>query len=152
MTPTGTEELLSQTTATRKLVERYYEACNRHDIAAVLDCLDPDCIHYSRLSEYPKDGVVFAFEATYGAFPDLRWNVATLVAEADWAAALVFVEGTHQGDYLGKAATDKRIGVYSADFARVRDGRFIEHRGVLDELHLLAQIGVVPDTFLAQMS
>lgn len=152
MTDTGTQQLVTTTAQTRELVERYYDACNRHDIAAVLECLHPECIHRSRLSEYPKHGVVFAFEATYGAFPDLRWNVVTLVAEGDWAAALVFVEGTHRGEYLGQPATAKRIGVYSADFARVRDGRFVEHRGVLDELHLLAQIGVVPDTFLAQMS
>jgi predicted ester cyclase len=150
MTATGT--LATKTAQTKKLVERYYEACNRHDIAAALDCLHPECIHYSRLSEYPKEGVVYAFEATYGAFPDLHWNLVNLIAQDDWAAALVFIEGTHLGDYLGHAATAKRVGVYSVDIARVRDGRFIEHRGVLDELHLLAQIGVVPSTFLAQMS
>lgn len=152
MTQTRSDDLLSTTASTRELVMRYYDACNRHDVSAVLECLHPDCTHHSRLSEYPKDGVAHAFEVTYGAFPDLQWNVVTLVAEQEWAAALVFVEGSHRGEYLGKAATGKRIGVYSADFARVRDGRFVEHRGLLDELHLLAQIGVVPDTFLAQMS
>jgi predicted ester cyclase len=145
-------EQAEQTARTKELVERYFDACNRHDINAVLDCLHDDVTHYSRLSEYPKHGVVFAFEATYAAFPDLHWTVLDVIAEGDRVAVLVRIEGTHQGDYLGTAGTGERVRIFSVDVARVRDGKFIEHRGVLDELHLLAQIGVVPRTFLAQMS
>ena len=140
------------TEATKALVRRYYDACNRRDMPAVFDCLHPDCIHHSRLSEYPKHGVAFAFEATYAAFPDMQWTIEELIAEGDRAAALVLIEGTHLGEYLGAVGTGKRVAVRSVDIARVRDDRFVEHRGVLDELHLLAQIGVVPQTFLAQMS
>lgn len=143
---------LTETERTKALVRRYYEACNRRDLEAVFDCLHPDCIHHSRLSEYPKNGVAFAFEATFAAFPDLEWKIEELIAEGDRVAALVLIEGTHVGEYLGKAATGKRVRVYSVDIARVKDDKFVEHRGVLDELHLLAQIGVVPETFLAQMS
>jgi steroid delta-isomerase-like uncharacterized protein len=146
------EELAAQTAQSRALVERYYDACNRGDLEAVFECLHPDCVHHSRLSEYSKEGVAFAFEATLGAFPDMRWTIEELIAEGERVAALVLIEGTHVGEYLGKSATGKRVRVYSVDVARVRDGQFVEHRGVLDELHLLAQIGVVPDTFLAQMS
>lgn len=141
-----------ETEQSKALVRRYFDACNRHDIEGVLACLHPDITHHSRLSEYPKAGVVFAFEATFGAFPDLRWTIRELIAERDRVATLVLIEGTHRGEYLGKAGTGKRVRVFSVDVARVQDGRFIEHRGVLDELHILAQIGVVPETFLAQMS
>jgi steroid delta-isomerase-like uncharacterized protein len=140
------------TDQTKALVRRYYAACNQRDTEAIFECLHPDCIHHSRLSEYAKGGVAFAFEATFAAFPDLHWEIEELIAEDDRLAALVVIEGTHVGEYLGKAGTGKRIRVRSVDFARVRDGKFVEHRGVLDELHLLAQIGVVPETFLAQMS
>jgi steroid delta-isomerase-like uncharacterized protein len=145
-------ETLDETAATKELVRRYYDACNRGDMAAVFDCLHEDCIHHSRLSVYPKGGVAFAFETTFRAFPDLRWTIVELIAEGDRAAALVLIEGTHLGEYLGKAGTGRRIAVHSVDIAKVADGRFIEHRGVLDELHLLAQIGVVPELYLAQMS
>jgi steroid delta-isomerase-like uncharacterized protein len=137
---------------TKQLVRRYYDACNRRDMEAVFACFHPDIVHHSRLSEYPKNGIGYAFQATLAAFPDLRWEVTELIAEDDRVAALVLVEGTHRGEYLGKAGDGRRVKVFSFDFARVQDGRFIEHRGVLDELHLLAQIGVVPETYLAQMS
>lgn len=145
-------ELATATDATRALVVKYYDACNRRDMPAIFACLHPDCIHHSRLSEYPKGGVAFAFEATFNAFPDMHWTIEELIVEGDRAAALVSIEGTHRGDYLGAAGTGKRVRVYSVDIARVKDDQFIEHRGVLDELHLLAQVGVVPTTFLAQMS
>lgn len=146
------DDLLAETDATRDLVRRYYDACNRGDLEAVFACLHPDCIHHSRLSEYPKGGVAFAFETTFRAFPDLHWTIVELIVEGDRAAALVRIEGTHRGEYLGKPGTGRRVSVHSVDIARVRDGQFVEHRGVLDELHLLAQIGVVPETYLAQMS
>jgi steroid delta-isomerase-like uncharacterized protein len=152
MTGIPTGERTDTTEASRALVHRYYDACNRRDLEAVFDCLHPDCVHHSRLSEYPKDGVAFAFETTFAAFPDMHWTIEELIAEEDRVAALVLIEGTHRGEYLGAAGTGRRVRVYSVDVARVRDGRFIEHRGVLDELHLLAQVGVVPETFLAQMS
>jgi steroid delta-isomerase-like uncharacterized protein len=146
------EERAAETERTKELVRRYYDACNRGDMTEVFDCLHPECIHHSRLSEYDKNGVAFAFEATYTAFPDMKWEIIELIAEGDRVAALVAIEGTHSGQYLGTPATGKRVRVYSVDVARVKDGQFVEHRGVLDELHLLAQIGVVPEMFLAQMS
>jgi len=134
------------------LVRRYFDACNRHDMPAIMECFHPDVVHYSRLSQYPKDGIAFAFDATFQAFPDLRWDIVEIIAEDDRVASLTLIEGTHEGDYLGKAGTGRRVRIHSADIARVRDDQFIAHRGIIDELHLLAQIDVVPGMFLAQMS
>lgn len=140
------------TEQSKALVRRYYEACNARDFEAIFACLHPECIHHSRLSEYPKDGVAFAFETTFAAFPDLHWTIEELIAEGTRIAALVLIEGTHLGDYLSVGGTGRRVRVHSVDIARVSEGLFVEHRGVLDELHLLAQVGVVPENFLAQMS
>ncbi|HEX8159964.1 MAG TPA: ester cyclase [Solirubrobacteraceae bacterium] len=150
--PNPRDNLARATQQTKELVQRYYDACNVGDFEAVFACLHPNCIHHSRLSEYPKNGVAFAFKSTFAAFPDLHWTIEELIAEGERVAALVLIEGTHVGDYLGASGTGRRIRVHSVDIARVRDGLFVEHRGVLDELHLLAQVGVVPETFLAQMS
>jgi steroid delta-isomerase-like uncharacterized protein len=151
MTELGIEPA-AQTAANKALVRRYYDACNRRAMDEVFACFHQDLVHYSRLSEYPKDGVAYAFETTFAAFPDLQWEILELIAEGDRVAALVLIEGTHEGDYLGTPPSGKRVQVFSAEFARVQDGTFIEHRGILDELHLIVQIGVVPEMYLAQMS
>jgi steroid delta-isomerase-like uncharacterized protein len=142
----------AQAERNKELVRRYYDACNRRAMDEVFACFHDDLVHYSRLSEYPKSGVAYAFESTFAAFPDLHWTILELISDADRVAALVLVEGTHEGDYLGASASRKRVKVFSAEFARVQDGAFIEHRGILDELHLIVQIGVVPEMYLAQMS
>lgn len=136
----------------KELVRRYYEACNTREMDDVFDCFHEDLVHYSRLSEYPKSGIAWAFQTTFAAFPDMQWTIVDMIAESDRVATLVVIEGTHAGDYLGASGTGKRVKIFSAEFARVQDGQFIEHRGILDELHLIAQIGVVPEMFLAQMS
>jgi C-1 hydroxylase len=149
---TTVEELASQTERTKDVTRRFFEACNRHDLDEIMAFFHPDIVHHSRLSDYPKEGIAFAYQVTLQAFPDLRWNVLETIAEGERVAVLVQFEGTHSGEYLGKPATGRKVKFFCVDIGRIKDGQFIEHRGVLDELHLVAQIGVVPETFLAQMS
>lgn len=149
---TTVEDRAAETERTKDFTRRFFEACNRHDLDEIMTFFHPDIVHHSRLSDYPKEGIAFAYQVTLQAFPDLRWNVLETVAEGDRVAVLVQFDGTHSGDYLGKAATGRKVKFFAVDIGRIQDGQFIEHRGVLDELHLVAQIGVVPETFLAQMS
>lgn len=136
----------------KETTRRFFEACNRHDLNEIMSFFHPDVVHHSRLSDYPKEGIAFAYQVTLQAFPDLSWNVLETIADGDRVASLVRFEATHSGDYLGMPATGRSVSFLCADFGRLKDGQFIEHRGVLDELHLVAQIGIVPETFLAQMS
>jgi steroid delta-isomerase-like uncharacterized protein len=152
MTTVGVDGFASETERTRDVTRRFFEACNRHDLDEIMSFFHEDIVHRSRLSDYPKEGIAFAYKVTLTAFPDLKWNVQEIIADGDKVAALIRFEGTHQGDYLGKPGTGKLCRFFAADFGRIQDGQFIEHRGVLDELHLVAQIGVVSETFLAQMS
>ncbi|MEV0083516.1 ester cyclase [Saccharopolyspora sp. NPDC050642] len=143
---------MDTTEQTKRVARAFFDACNSHDLDRIMDFFHQDLVHHARLSDYPKEGVAFVYDLTLKAFPDLRWNIVEMVAEGDRVCTLVHYEGTHRGDYLGLVDTGKQVSFYSINIARVRDGRFIEHRGVLDELHLLAQIGALPEPFLAQMS
>jgi predicted ester cyclase len=149
---TTVEDRTLQAERSKDVVRRFFEACNRHDLDEIMSFFHRDVVHHSRLSDYPKEGIAFAYRVTLQAFPDLKWNVLEMTAEGDRVATLVRFEATHSGDYLGTAATGRPVRFLCADFGRIQDGQFIEHRGVLDELHLVAQIGIVPETFLAQMS
>lgn len=152
MSDSHTAELASETAATKEVVRRFFDACNSHDLNEIMKFFHPDIVHHSRLSDYPREGIAHAYEVTLAAFPDLCWNVIESIVEGDRVATLVMFEGTHTGEYLGKTGTGNHVRFFAVDVARVQDEMFIDHRGVLDELHLLAQIGVVPDTSLVQMS
>jgi predicted ester cyclase len=52
--------------------------------------------------------------------------------------------GTHQGVFLGIAATGKPVDVWGVVIDVVRDGRFAESRLIMDTLGLMQQLGVIP--------
>lgn len=136
----------------KALARKFVDACNAHDMDRILSCLHPDCVHHARLADYPMMGVAAAFRATWTALPDLHWEILDLVAEGDTVVTATEITGTHEGSYLGQPGTGTRISIRNVDIARVADGLFVEHRGLMDELHLLVQIGILDDRLLTQMS
>src|SRR5690606_10596320 len=65
-------------------------------------------------------------DAFRGAFPDLHIEVEDMVAEGDKVTARCRVRGTHRGDALGIAATNKEIDFTGITIARIKNGQLIE--------------------------
>ena len=62
------------------------------------------------------------------AFPDLRMEVQDVLVSGDKAVARVRATGTHQGAFLGMAATGKSVDVQLIDITRFGgDGLAHEH-------------------------
>ena len=78
------------------------------------------------------------------AFPDLRTAEADSVKEGDKVAFRWLLSGTHEGGFMGVAATGRRVEVMGMDIVRVADGEIVEHWGEFDAMGLLRQIGVIP--------
>jgi steroid delta-isomerase-like uncharacterized protein len=78
------------------------------------------------------------------AFPDLRTAEADSVKEGDKVAFRWLLSGTHEGGFMGVAATRRRVEVTGVDIVRVADGEIVEHWGEFDAIGLLRQIGVIP--------
>jgi predicted ester cyclase len=56
------------------------------------------------------------------------------------------MRGTHSGEFMGIPASGKTVEVPLADFFRVNDeGRVAEHWGVIDNLVMMQQLGVIPE-------
>lgn len=68
-----------------------------------------------------------------------------VLVSGDKAVARVRATGTHQGEFLGMAATGKRVDVQLIDITRFGDdGLAREHWGVFDALALMQQLGAFP--------
>lgn len=78
------------------------------------------------------------------AFPDLRTAEADSVKEGDKVAFRWLLSGTHEGGFMGVAATGRRVEVMGMDIVRVANGEIVEHWGEFDAMGLLRQIGVIP--------
>ena len=126
---------------------RMYDLINAGDIDAFSDLLADDFVEHEELPGLSpsKDGVKTLFRMQLAAFPDLCMDVKDIVADGAKVVARVRYTGTQLGDFQGMPATGKSVDVQLVDiFAFDGDGRVREHWGVLDQLTLLQQLGVVP--------
>ena len=126
---------------------RMYDLINAGDIDAFGDLLSDDFVEHEELPGLSpsKDGVKTFFRMQLAAFPDLRMDVQDIVADGAKVVARVRYTGTQQGEFQGMPATGKGVDVQLVDiFGFDGEGRVREHWGVLDQLTLLQQLGVVP--------
>jgi C-1 hydroxylase len=86
------------------------------------------------------------------AFPDLNFRIDNLVAERDLVSTRMTARATHQAEFMGVPASGKEITCSVMGLIRISNGKIIEHWNVMDELHLLQQIGLIPDEYLAALA
>jgi len=78
------------------------------------------------------------------AFPDIHYTVDDTIEEGDRFVQRQTASGTMTGDFAGMPATGKRATWTEIHIGRVADGRVVEHWGLVQELGMLVQLGVIP--------
>jgi steroid delta-isomerase-like uncharacterized protein len=130
----------------------YQELWNKWNVGAADDLLTSDYLLHLSGSPTPMDRdatkqVVTMFRS---AFPDLRHTVDEMIAEENTIATRWTVWGTHRGEFQGIAPTGKRISVSGTTVHHMANGRIAETWLTVDNLHLLQQLGAVPQPGQAQ--
>ena len=126
---------------------RLYDLINAGDIDAFGDLLADDFVEHEEMPGLApsKDGVKSFFRMQLAGFPDLRLDVADVIADGDKVVARVRYTGTQDGEFMGMPATGTSVDVQLIDIFRFDDdGRVIEHWGVIDLLTMMQQLGGVP--------
>ena len=91
----------------------------------------------------PED--VKQFVNTYrSAFPDGHTIIEDLIAEGDKVAYRWTYRGTHQGELMGIAPTEKEVTITGITINRISGGKIEEEWNNFDQLGMLQQLGVVP--------
>jgi predicted ester cyclase len=78
------------------------------------------------------------------AFPDIRYTVEDTITCGDRWVARFAVSGTMRGDFAGMPATGKHATWSEIHIVRVVDERVMEHWGLVQELGMMVQLGVMP--------
>jgi len=128
-------------------VRRMYEQINAGDLDGFAGHLADDVVEHEELPGLAptKDGIVTFFRAQLAAFPDMRMDVADIIAAGDKVVARVWYTGTHSGAFMGMPPTGERVDAQLIDIFRFGDdGLVLEHWGVMDQLTMLQQLGAVP--------
>jgi steroid delta-isomerase-like uncharacterized protein len=127
------------------LAQRYFDAWNRRDPAAVLDTLAPNGTYTDPTTNGPIRGEPFAgyMKGLFSAFPDVSFEIASVgLAADDLVAAQWVMHGTNSGSMYGLPPTGKAVELRGADFIRVADDRILSVDGYFDAGEIPRQIGL----------
>jgi steroid delta-isomerase-like uncharacterized protein len=131
------------------LIRRFYEDVIHNGQLELIDELTTeDLVDHEEFPGQPpgREGVKFFVNAMREAFPDLQAKtVEPTLADGNLEAARVVLTGTHQGDFMGVAATDKTVEFESIDIIRLEDGKVAEHWGETEVMSLMQQLGALPE-------
>ncbi len=76
--------------------------------------------------------------------PDLVMSVEDQVAEGDKVVTRFIGRGTHRGEFMGIAPTNKLVTVHGMSLYRLSDGRIVEGWDSWDKSELTQQLGATP--------
>lgn len=114
---------MSGTTAVRSLARRYFEDLfNAGELGLADEILHPDI---SFLGPITPDGIhgIDAYKrfalGWYTGFPDRRFALVEEWVDANRIATVFHITGTHQGEFMGRAATGNTIDVTAMNFFRI---------------------------------
>ncbi|MBD2755716.1 ester cyclase [Spirosoma validum] len=121
------------------------EVINKKNLAAADKLVAEDFIeHLPFPGQGPgREGLKFALNSMFIGFPDMNWTVHEQIAEGERVVTRFSWTGTHQGDFMGIPATNKRVDVWGVVIDVVRDNLFSESRIIMDTIGLLQQVGVM---------
>lgn len=125
-------------------VRRWYnEVMNKGDMKAFEELVDPKYVEHDVTPGYPanKAGLASFVKAFRSAFPDLQVTINDIVAKGDKVWCYATFRGTHKGEFMGMAATGKKIEVHAFDIVRCVNGKGVEHWGLFDNATMMMQLG-----------
>jgi predicted ester cyclase len=95
-------------------------------------------------------GLRRAVENAWAAFPDFHEELLDLVAEGDRVVVHLRGSGTHTRPWGPIAPTGKALAWEEILILTFRDGRVVHQRGIVDNVHILRQLGILPTLPLAE--
>jgi steroid delta-isomerase-like uncharacterized protein len=124
------------------IVRRFFEELwNEGDLGVADELIAADHVHDVGGEELRgPDGVKGAVTWLRTAFPDLRFEIASLISDGDQAAVRWTASGTHLGPFAGVPPTGRRVEWTGSDWFRLHRGRIIDAWVIADGEGLQEQL------------
>jgi predicted ester cyclase len=78
------------------------------------------------------------------AFPDLHYTIDDSIESGDKFVTRLTASGTMRGEFAGMPATNKHATWTEFHIVRVNNDLVVEHWGLIQELGMMVQLGVIP--------
>lgn len=135
----------SEAEQNKQTVCRIYDEFVNHGVFDVVDELyDPGIVDHQPLPGAPPglEGVRYTIAGLRAGFPDLHVTIEEISAHADFVVIHNTWRGTHLGDFLGMAPTDRPMEFRGVVVWRLAGGLVAERWGIGVESNMLAALGM----------
>lgn len=135
-------------TRNKAIVRRYFDEClNQGRMDTIDRLISPTYVsHYPAgydLGGGPEDVKQIVTSVRRG-FPDVRFTIEDFVCQGQRVVARWTFAGTHAGNFMGVAATGKKVAVAGVAVYRIEDEKIQEVWLSWDVFGLFRQLGVLP--------
>ncbi len=124
----------------KRLVRRHYEEVLSQKRLDLIEELYSDSIQIGDEASMPRAQFSAMAHLMMTIFPDIEVTVRDQVAEGDKVVSRWTATGTQQGDFLGVAATGKRVTIKAIHIHQIQDGRICALWEEIDLLGLVQQL------------
>ena len=146
-TVAGEERPSDPSATTEALARRWFAAfANGGDLAVADELIAPDRVQHDTLVPSAADGpggqrqMLLTLRT---GFPDLRFAIEAVVADAETVAIRWTARGTHHGEFSGLAPSGAPVTLPGTSLFRIEGGRIVESWVTYDSHWLLLQIAEV---------
>ncbi len=131
----------------KRLIYRWFEEVWNNKSESTIDEMCAEDVIANGLTD--EDGNTIQGIAAYKdlqrkfvmAYPDIKITVEDTISEGDKVAARCRVSGTHEGEGLGLAPTNKAIEFTGMTIVRLENGKITEAWNEFDFLRMYNQLG-----------
>lgn len=114
----------------RELVRRFFvEGYENKNFDFIMECLAEDYLDHSPAGARSNRDAVGLLKAVSGMFGDMHVTIEDTFSENGMVAARVRYEAVHIGEWMGIAATGRRISFEALENFKVADGKIVESWG-----------------------
>jgi steroid delta-isomerase-like uncharacterized protein len=128
----------------KAIVRRCMEEVDKGNWAIFNELLARDYVYHMPGRSFTRDESEQFMRSLRAAFPDGRVTIEEMIAEGDKVVTRYTSSGTHKGEFMGIAATGKKVVVTGIVITRVDKGKIAEDWEEFDAMGFMVQLGAIP--------
>jgi steroid delta-isomerase-like uncharacterized protein len=128
----------------KAIVRRCMEELDKGNWAIFNELLTRDYVYHEPGRSFTRDESEQFMRSLRAAFPDGRVTIEEMIAEGDKVVTRYTSSGTHKGEFMGIAATGKKVVVTGIVITRVDKGKIAEDWEEFDAMGFMVQLGAIP--------
>jgi steroid delta-isomerase-like uncharacterized protein len=136
----------NQTTDNRQIAQRFMEECwTQGKLDMVTELVSSGCTYHD--PAFPSltsgaDNLKRHIESCKSGFPDLTFTVDDTIAERNEVVLHWTARGTHKGQFLGMAPTNRNATISGTSIYRIDGGKIVEQWADWNLMSLMEQLGI----------